>query len=86
MTSIESARCSAYSDDLRWRMVWQREGVGLTVHGTSIAKNLGVDKSTGRVPNLLLYWFLQQEIIQKGKKKKIHQSTFVARKTRCASP
>ncbi len=42
MTSIESARFSAYSDDLRWRMVWQREGVGLTVEQVDLAKNLGV--------------------------------------------
>ena len=28
MTSIESARSSAYSEDIRWRMVWQTEALG----------------------------------------------------------
>jgi len=41
MASCEPLRCSAYSEDLRWRMVWQRQALGYTV-----AKNLGVDKST----------------------------------------
>ena len=44
MTSCEPKRCSAYSDDLRWRMVWQREGLGYTYD--DVAKNLCVDKST----------------------------------------
>lgn len=44
MTSCEPARCSAYSNDLRWRMVWQTEALGLS--NEQAAKNLGVDKST----------------------------------------
>ena len=44
MTSCEPKRCSAYSDDLRWRMVWQREGLGYTYD--DVAKNPCVDKST----------------------------------------
>ena len=37
-------RTSAYSDDLRWRMVWQREVQGLTLE--RVANNLSVDVST----------------------------------------
>ena len=44
MTSIEPARTSAYSEDLRWRMIWQKEALGLTYE--EVAKNLGVDKAT----------------------------------------
>lgn len=44
MTSCEPARCSAYSTDLRWRMVWQAEALGLSNKQT--AENLGVDPST----------------------------------------
>ena len=43
-TSIEPARTSAYSEDLRWRMVWQREALGHSYE--EVAKNLGVDKAT----------------------------------------
>ena len=42
--SYEPNRTSAYSDDLQWRMVWQREALGFTY--SQIATNLGVDKST----------------------------------------
>ena len=44
MTSCEPKRCSAYSDDLRWRMVWQKEGLGLSHR--DVATNLSVDKCT----------------------------------------
>ena len=44
MASCEPGRTSAYSEDLRWRMVWQRDGLGYTY--STIAGNLGVDKST----------------------------------------
>ena len=44
--SYEPARLSAYSDDLRWRMVYQRMALGLTFD--QISKNLGVDKSTAQ--------------------------------------
>lgn len=43
-TSCEPDRCSAYSDDLRWRMVYQRTALGLTYR--EIAANLCVDFST----------------------------------------
>ena len=44
MTSIESARSSAYSEDIRWRMVCQTEALG---HNYSeVARNLCVDQST----------------------------------------
>ena len=42
--SAESHRCSAYQDDLRWRMVYQREALGYTYQ--RIARNLNVDTST----------------------------------------
>lgn len=28
MTSYEPTRCTAYDEDLHWRMVWQREALG----------------------------------------------------------
>jgi len=43
-TSCEPLKCSAYSDDLRWRMVWQRLALGYTYK--QIGANLGVDSST----------------------------------------
>ena len=42
--SCEPGRTSAYSEDLRWRMVWQREAIGLP--RSVVASNLGVDEST----------------------------------------
>ena len=44
MISFEPGRSSAYSEDLRWRMVWQSEAVGLSRR--AIANNLGVNAST----------------------------------------
>ena len=44
MASCEPLQCSAYSEDLRWRMVWQRQALGYTYQ--KVAENLGVDKST----------------------------------------
>ena len=41
MFSYEDKRASAYSADLRWRMSWQREVLGMT--NRDIAANLGVD-------------------------------------------
>jgi transposase len=46
MSSCEKQRSSAYSDDLRWRMIWQKEALGLD--DREVAKNLGVDASTVR--------------------------------------
>lgn len=43
-TSYEPSRSSAYSEDLRWRIIWQREGLGYTYGKISV--NLGVDAST----------------------------------------
>ena len=43
-TSCESKRSSAYSEDLRWRMVYQ--SLGLRLPNSDIAKNLCVDVST----------------------------------------
>ena len=51
MTSCEKLRSSAYSKDLRWRIIWQRHGLNLTCQG--IAENLSIDKSTvSRIANL----------------------------------
>ena len=44
MSSYEPSRTSAYSKDLRWRMVYQRLGMGLSLK--MIGENLGVDQST----------------------------------------
>jgi len=44
MASCEPRRSSAYSEDLRWRMVWQSEALGCSY--STIARNLNVDKST----------------------------------------
>ena len=43
-TTCEPKRSSAYSEDLPWRMVWQREVLDLRYE--EIAKNLNVDAST----------------------------------------
>lgn len=43
-TSCESQRTRAYSDDLRWRMVYQTEALGKAYH--EVACNLNVDAST----------------------------------------
>ena len=44
MTSSEPGRTRAYGNDLRWKMVWQSETLMLS-HST-VARNLGVDRST----------------------------------------
>lgn len=44
MTSCEPARCSAYSDDVRWRIVWQT--VALRLPTKQVATNLCIDQST----------------------------------------
>ena len=45
-TSYEKERSKVYSLDLRWRMVWQHEVLGLSVK--RIAENQSVDSSTVR--------------------------------------
>ena len=42
--SCETKRTCAYSNDLRWRMVWQREVLGYKYR--TVAENLNVDVST----------------------------------------
>lgn len=42
--SCQSSRSSAYSDDLRWRIIWQR--FALDLHPPQIANNLNIDVST----------------------------------------
>ena len=44
MNSSEPKRTSAYSEDIRWRIIWQREILGYTYK--EIAKNLCVHIST----------------------------------------
>ena len=46
MTSCEPGRTRAYaySEDLRWRIVWQREALGKKCK--DVASNLGVDTVT----------------------------------------
>ena len=43
-TSYEPRRTRPYSEDLRWRMIWQREVKGLKIK--QVASNLGVDSAT----------------------------------------
>ena len=42
--SSEPKRSSAYSDDLRWKIVWEYEAMGLSAE--QVAKNLCIDSST----------------------------------------
>ena len=51
--SSEPWRTSPYSEDLRWKMVWQREILGLKY--SRIARNLNVDESTV-IRTLQLFW------------------------------
>ena len=44
MSSIEPRRTAAYSTDLRWRMVYQIDGLQFSY--SKVAQNLGVDVST----------------------------------------
>ena len=44
MTSCEPHRTRAYDDDLRWRIIWQTEGLQCSIQ--QVAKNLNIDKST----------------------------------------
>ena len=46
MISCEPQRSSAYSEDMRWRVVWQSEGLGFLPK--DIALNLNIDVSTVR--------------------------------------
>ena len=46
MASCEPHRSSAYSDDMRWRIIWQRHALRCTRN--AIATNLNVDVSTVR--------------------------------------
>ena len=46
MASCEPHRSSAYSEDMRWRIVWQKYALGCTNAG--IATNLNVDLSSIR--------------------------------------
>ena len=44
MTSCEKRSSSAYSEDIRWRVIWQRHGLGRKCN--EVAENLSIDKST----------------------------------------
>ena len=46
MFSYERQRTSPYSEDLRWRIVWQKEALGLKT--SEVAARLGVDPRTVR--------------------------------------
>ena len=53
MTSCEPQRSSAYSEDMRWRIVWHSQALGVVSSG--IATNLNVDISTVKSPSSLHY-------------------------------
>ena len=42
--SCEQSRCSAYDEDLQWRIIWQQLGLGYSYR--AIASNLNIDPST----------------------------------------
>ena len=44
MTSYEPRHSSAYSEDLRWRMIYQKLALGLRY--ADVSNNLGINKST----------------------------------------
>jgi transposase len=52
MTSYEPGKTRAYSEDLHWRIVWQREALGKQCK--NVASNLRVDLATvSRVVTML---------------------------------
>ena len=51
MTCSEPSRSTAYSNDIRWRIVWQREALGLSYR--VIAENLNIDRSTSTVHRIV---------------------------------
>ncbi len=70
MTSSEKKRSSAYSEDIRWRMVWQKEALQISI--PQIAKNLCVDKST--VSKTLELFYATGEVSKKPyPKEKAHR-------------
>ena len=60
MDSCEPGRSSAYSEDLRWRIVWQKYALGQ--NSSDIAKNLNIHKST---VNRILQRFLNTGCVSK---------------------
>jgi transposase len=60
-SSCEKSRTAAYSNDLRWRIVWQHEGQRRTA--AKIAENLCVDKST--VSRILGKFYLTGQVSKK---------------------
>ena len=45
MTSAEPARTTSYSTDIRWRVIWQRLGMGLTFREIAAHLQIGVATS-----------------------------------------
>ena len=69
MTSCEKLRSSAYSEDLRWRIVWQRYGLQLNI--LKIAENLSVDKST---VSRVLHTFCSTGLVSLKKAYPVHRA------------
>ena len=67
-TSFEPSHNRAYSEDFRWKMIWQKEALGYT--HTKIADNLCIDNST--VSRHWLY-FIPLAVSQKGHTQKEEQ-------------
>ena len=61
MTSLEHNCCTAYSEDLRWRVLWQTEALGRS--DKEAASSLGVDRST--VSRLRQKWLTTGSISKK---------------------
>ena len=60
--SCEQGRCSAYSEDLRWRIVWQKLALGLD--NKSIASNLCIDPFT--VHRIAIEYYYYYQLYQLG--------------------
>jgi len=63
MTSCKSKWSHAYSEVLRWRIVWQKVALGLGHGDAIISQNLNIDQST--VCKVLL-WFLRTGTVSKS--------------------
>ncbi len=60
-TSYEQRRCSACSEDIRWRIVWQRHAPDLLPK--KIAANLSINCSTVRKEDISADWKCPKEAL-----------------------
>ena len=67
MATCEPCRSSAYSEDLRWKMVWQSEALGCSYN--TIAQNLNVENGMQDNPAFLQHW--QRKQVKKSAARKL---------------